>query len=52
MLRCTLQLLVLHWAISSNSLTSCQKKRSLSRSHVSREPFQGKVALVYAAVLS
>lgn len=52
MLRCTLQLLVLHRAISSNSLTPCQKKHSLSKSHVSRKPFQGKEVLVYAAVLS
>lgn len=45
-------LTVLHGAISSHSLTSCQNKRSLSRSHVSRELFQVQVVLVYAAVLS
>lgn len=43
---------VLHCGVSSKSLTSCQNKHSLSRSHVSRGRFQGKVVLVYAAVLS
>lgn len=40
------------WVVSSNSLTSCQNKHLLSSSHVSRDLFQGRVVLVYAAVLS
>lgn len=37
---------VVHIVLSSNSPTSCGNKHSLSRSHVNRDLYQGKVFLV------